>query len=94
MGSCLRMLLPAICCSWIGMAAAQAPGADPLPVDYAQPTSWLCRPGQKDACSVDLDATVIKADGSLAVEKRRANPDAPIDCFLVRHVGLFSISIL
>jgi hypothetical protein len=61
------------------MAAAQPPAE----VDYAKPASWLCQPGQKDACSVDLDATVINADGSLVVEKWQANPEAPIDCFYV-----------
>jgi hypothetical protein len=52
-------------------------------VDYSKPASWLCQPGQKDACSVDMDATVIGADGSFSVEKWQANPDAPIDCFYV-----------
>jgi DUF3089 family protein len=77
-----RLSVAVVAVTWVlsgGMAGAQAPP----PVDYAQPTSWLCQPGQKDACSVDLDATDIKADGSLAVEKWQADPDAPIDCFYV-----------
>src|SRR5262245_29956300 len=68
---------------WVSMAAAQPPGEAPAAVDYAKPASWLCLPGQKDACSVNIDATVIGADGSLVVEKWQPNPDAPIDCFYV-----------
>ncbi len=82
---CLRLVLAAasISLACIGMSAAQLPGAEPAAVDYAKPASWLCLPGQKDACSAALDATVIGADGSLAVEKWQADPDAPIDCFYV-----------
>src|SRR5262249_41127623 len=62
-------------------SAAQAQGV--APVDYANPAAWLCRPGQKDACAVNLDTTVIKADGSLVTEPWQANADAPIDCFYI-----------
>jgi len=33
------------------------------PNNYADAKSWLCRPGQHDACDVDLTTTVIAADG-------------------------------
>ena len=43
----------------------------------------MCRPGHNSACDVDLDTTIVKADGSLEVEKFKADPDPKIDCFYV-----------
>jgi len=60
---------------------ARAPAATPN--DYTNPDTWLCRPGRADACNVDLDATIIQADGSTSVERFHADPNAPIDCFYV-----------
>jgi hypothetical protein len=53
--------------------------------DYADPASWLCRPGRAtDACGrSDQTATVIQADGSMRIEQFHADPHAPIDCFYV-----------
>ena len=51
--------------------------------DYNDPKTWLCRPGRKDACSVDINTTVIEANGKLKQEKFTANSNAPIDCFYV-----------
>ena len=51
--------------------------------DYSKAESWLCRPGGKDACAVDLTTTIVNADGKLKEEKWQANPNAPIDCFYV-----------
>ncbi len=51
--------------------------------DYSQPSTWLCRPGQQDACVVDQASTIISADGTLTRENWAANPDAPVDCFYV-----------
>ena len=62
-----------------GAATARAA----TPVDYSDESSWLCRPGRADACAVDLDATVVSADGTLSVERWSADPSAPIDCFYV-----------
>src|SRR6202047_3874642 len=53
------------------------------PNDYGDAKSWLCRPGQHDACDVDLTTTVIAADGKLRRETWKADPNAPIDCFYV-----------
>jgi hypothetical protein len=63
-------------------ALAQTP-AGPARNDYADGKTWLCRPGRQDACTVDLDATVVKADGSTSVEKFQAAADPKIDCFYV-----------
>ncbi len=77
----------------IGIIAAllgAAPGnAAPLPTpdtpDYADPAAWLCRPGRPmDVCgSSDQTAVILHADGSTRIERFRADPRAPIDCFYV-----------
>src|SRR5262245_56302925 len=51
--------------------------------NYGDPKSWLCRPDGHDACDVDLNTTVITADGKLSLEKWTPDPKAPIDCFYV-----------
>lgn len=53
--------------------------------DYADPSSWLCRPGRAtDACGrAGQDATVLQADGSTRLERFHADARAPIDCFYV-----------
>jgi hypothetical protein len=61
-------------------ADASAPSGE---TDYADADSWLCRPGHNDACAVDLDTTVVKADGSLEVERFKAATDPKVDCFYV-----------
>lgn len=64
---------------------ATPPAAAPPPTrnDYGKSESWLCRPGRQDACTVDLTATIVAANGKLALEKWAADPKAPIDCFYV-----------
>ncbi len=58
--------------------------ADAQANDYADPTTWLCRPDvDDDACAQNLDTTVISSDGSIEVERFAADPDAAIDCFYV-----------
>ena len=51
--------------------------------DYSLPSSWLCRPGQQDACAVDNTSTIIAPDGTLTREEWTPNPNASIDCFYV-----------
>src|SRR5690348_7220746 len=53
------------------------------PNDYSKPESWLCRPGQHDACDVDNTTTVIAPDGKMTRETWKADPNAPVDCFYV-----------
>lgn len=65
-------------------ALAQAPDPTVAHADYANPALWLCKPGIKDdKCKVDLDATVIAADGKTKVEKFAPAKAAKIDCFFV-----------
>jgi hypothetical protein len=71
-----------------GAAVAQNAPSQPAneavsPVNYADAKSWLCRPGQKDACAVDLATTIVAADGKLTKEPWVADEKAPIDCFYV-----------
>jgi hypothetical protein len=60
-----------------------APSSAPASVDYSKDETWLCRPGRKDSCAVDLSTTVVAANGKLTHETFAANPQAPIDCFYV-----------
>jgi hypothetical protein len=64
-----------------GVAATTTQAVEP--VDYSDGAAWLCRPGRQDACAVALDATVVRADGTLTPERWSADPAAPIDCFYV-----------
>ena len=80
------IIAPALCAVFAtGLAVAQ-PTATATPSasnDYSKSESWLCRPGRKDACAVDLTTTIVSANGKLTPEKWAANPKAPIDCFYV-----------
>jgi hypothetical protein len=69
-------------------APAPAPAAPAAPAtaaknDYARGENWLCRPGRKDACKVDLTTTVVAADGKMTRERFTPDANAPIDCFYV-----------
>jgi DUF3089 family protein len=72
----MKLILAALA-GFLSSASAQQPN------DYSDPKSWLCRPGQHDACDVDLTATVIAAGGKLTRETWTPNANAPIDCFYV-----------
>jgi hypothetical protein len=73
-----RIALLAICVSLAAPAFAQTSASD-----YSLDASWLCRPGRQDACAIDLTTTIVKADGSVAREEWKGDPNAPIDCFYV-----------
>lgn len=67
-----------------GAAHAQAPDTTVAKADYSNPALWLCKPGlADDKCKVDLDATIINANGSTKVEKFKAASNPAIDCFFV-----------
>ena len=81
-----RVLLALVVALTSGFVArAQAPSAPPPAAanDYTDPATWLCRPGRQDACTVNLDATVIQADGTTSIDRFHADPNPPIDCFYV-----------
>jgi hypothetical protein len=65
-------------------AGATADAAVILPdPDYATPANWLCRPENNAACAIDLNATIVKADGTLEPEAFKPATDPAIDCFYV-----------
>jgi hypothetical protein len=62
-------------------AAADTPYASYESKVYSDVTNWLCRPDTDDVCDENLDATVVRADGSVEVQPFEPAEDAPIDCF-------------
>lgn len=65
-------------------APAPAPTEPTSRTDFAKIENWLCRPGlANNPCEVNIDATIVKADGSTTIEKFKSNPNAPIDCFYI-----------
>ena len=63
--------------------AGVLPAQTTTPNNYADPQSWLCRPGAHDACETDLSTTIVRADGSTARESWTGDNRAAIDCFYV-----------
>lgn len=65
-------------------AASETPAAPAAqPNDYSKPETWLCRPGQKDSCAVDLSTTIVARNGKFKKESFNAARNAPVDCFYV-----------
>jgi hypothetical protein len=62
---------------------AAAAASAPVPNDYGLDQNWLCAPGRRDACSVNMDVTDIAADGTQAVRKSTKAADPKADCFYV-----------
>lgn len=58
-------------------------GAATAPADYSLASSWLCRPGRDDACTINLDTTIVASDGTLTLEPYVAATDPAFDCFYV-----------
>lgn len=75
----IKQFIFASVAAWLALPATASAQSN----DYSDAKSWLCRPGQHDACDVDLTTTVIAADGSLSKEAWTADANAPIDCFYV-----------
>lgn len=72
---------------FFGLALMTGPGGSlaesPAVGDYAAAESWLCRPGRRDACTVDLQSTAIGKRGRIRVERFKPHRAPPIDCFYV-----------
>jgi hypothetical protein len=65
------------------LGAAPRPSTAAAP-DYADPSSWLCRPGGTGVCGEPLTSTVVSpADGARTRKTYAPGPAAPIDCFYV-----------
>lgn len=77
----------------VALAAATAPAPataqaeNPYPgyrsAVYADPASWLCRPDTDDVCDHDLDASVVKANGTVTIERWKPARKPKFDCFYV-----------
>ena len=63
-------------------AASLAQPAGYTPPNYDAAENWLCRPGREDACTIDLDTTIIHADGTTEIETYEAADDPAVDCFV------------
>lgn len=62
---------------------AAAAATTPVPNDYSLEQNWLCRPGRRDACTVNTDIAAIAVDGTIAVRKSTKASDPKADCFYV-----------
>ncbi|MGM0633905.1 MAG: DUF3089 domain-containing protein, partial [Pseudomonadota bacterium] len=71
--------LGALALGGIGSGAAIAQPT----VDYSEPDNWLCRPDNPRACAIDMDSTIVHADGRLAREAFGRQNEAVVDCFYV-----------
>ena len=86
----IQMLAALALCAVVGAPNLAAAQAAPTPAmaaqpknDYADPHNWLCLPGRQDACTVDEDATIVRADGTTAADPYKPAADPRIDCFYV-----------
>jgi hypothetical protein len=62
--------------------AASAPAITPVtPLDYANPASWICRPGADEPCRQPAMATVVAASGQTSRDGFEMAGDPPVDCF-------------
>ncbi|QJU56635.1 DUF3089 domain-containing protein [Sphingomonas sp. AP4-R1] len=65
-------------------AIARPDDTPPPPVDYANPASWMCRPGVDDGtCSANLDAMTVDGGGTRTPKPYKAAADPKIDCFYI-----------
>ena len=76
----MRVLAAVVALFWAAPALAQPSSPPP---DYGAVASWLCRPGAEAACTRDLDAVAITADGARTPVSFPPAKDTPIDCFYV-----------
>jgi hypothetical protein len=73
--------------------AAVAPSPVNLANDYADMTNWLCHPDKPaDACSVDLTATAIAADGSTLLMPFEPATEPAFDCFYIYPTVSFDVT--
>jgi len=79
-----RLAILGLCAASLPAHAQVAPDPRVAHADYANPALWLCRPDLSvNYCHVNLDATVIAADGSTTIERYAPVKEPPIDCFFV-----------
>jgi hypothetical protein len=65
-------------------AGTDAADSGPSVADYSDPAFWLCLPSAStDYCRENLDATVLRADGTTTVEPHTFAQNPTTDCFYV-----------
>lgn len=79
----ILMIAPILVIAASALSVPVAAAETTPPSDYARSESWLCLPGREDACTQDLTATIVQADGSTSIEAFKAEAEPPIDCFYV-----------
>ena len=63
---------------------ATGPDSGPTTADYSNPALWLCLPSLgTDLCRENLDATVLRADGTTELEPHAFAQNPSADCFYV-----------
>ena len=77
------MRFPIAAAAALAAVPAYAQPARPVPVDYSQESSWLCLPGQADACSAPLLTTAVTPAGYGKRTNSSPAKDPHIDCFYV-----------
>ena len=67
-----------------GRGAAPAGPVQPVDhADYGNPANWLCLPDHQDACTVNLDTTVVAPSGATTIERFAPAKAPAIDCFYI-----------
>jgi hypothetical protein len=66
----------------IALLVLAAAAASP-PNDYGLGQNWLCRPGRRDACTLNMDVTEIADGGTLTIRKSTPATAPKVDCFYV-----------
>lgn len=83
----MRTALLAVACTLAAALPAGAQTENPYPgyrsAIYADAANWLCRPDTDDVCDHDLDATIVKANGHVSIERFRPAKRPKLDCFYV-----------
>ena len=79
----IKLTLIATALMLSGPSNAQDIKATPPVNDYSNPATWLCRPGHEAICTTDQQATVVRADGKIALKTWKAATNPKIDCFYV-----------
>ena len=64
-------------------AAVTGPVNAPASNDYGLEQNWLCRPGRRDACTINRDISEIAADGSVKKVAFEPVTATKVDCFYV-----------
>ncbi len=60
--------------------------------DYRLEQNWLCRPGRRDACTVDQATSRVDSDGRVTIEPFIPAVEPAVDCFYVYPTTSLDVS--